>query len=918
VDPVMLVPMVQREFLGWDRPFLTLAADWLLEQRDALPRLLVVVPTTQGGRRLREALAERAGALLAPRIVTPGSFLKTPDADVAADWMEHVAWLETLEQVEDWAAYQELFPDPPAGGAAWAGGLAREMVQLRHALQENGLTLAAAAKLLSRTVEAGRWEALSRLEYQMERKLRAWGLQSRCRVLANGVVVSGEISGIVLAGVTEMPPLVERAWEDWAGPVTVLIGAPKSEADAFSSLGRPLACWSERTLPWPDGTTGSVRLVADSRQQAAEALRAVSETNTASCEVALGSADTATGAELARVFTRHGWPAFHPAAERVTSGLARWFQVWSGWLTDPKLAVLADLLALPETNVLVGGRRAELAYHLSRLRNDWMAIRPDDLRHRIVTHRFRSVARRESAQEILHAAAALEKWRGDFLNGNFTETMASLLETLGHTGAETNAEGTAMIAWLAEAAHLMSQVKYGPGFWIDLMLAAIPPPTPQPPDGRVIDVQGWLELFFEPGKHLVLCGMNEGMVPARNAGDPWLGEAAGKQLGLIVNANRAARDAYLYQAMLEARRRDGRADVICAKSGTDGESLLPSRLLLAADRADLPARVRFLFRGIEPPEAGLRWHADWQWHPRKAEAPQRIHVTSLATYLACPLRFYLKHAVGMQSLEPDRVEWNSRDFGNVAHEVLEKWGRDPDARDLTQPDALTAWLSAELDRIVAEWFGPRIPLAVRIQSEVLRQRLAWLAHVQAASRADGWEIIDVEAKIEIPIGEATVVGKIDRIDRHRDHGALRIIDYKTGKVKGVESEHRQKITAATVIPAHLAGNSPAVHDGVANGKPVDFLWRNLQLPLYALAVSNRDSCVPTPCYFTLGATAADVAIHAWEDFAATDIEAARACTEWIVGQIAAGIFWPPAEALRYDDFAVLAAGRTCEEMFSRV
>ncbi len=471
----MLVPMVQREFLGWDRPFLTLAADWLLEQRDALPRLLVVVPTTQGGRRLREALAERAGALLAPRIVTPGSFLKTPDADVAADWMEHVAWLETLEQVEDWAAYQELFPDPPAGGAAWAGGLAREMVQLRHALQENGLTLAAAAKLLSRTVEAGRWEALSRLEYQMERKLRAWGLQSRSRVLANGVVVSGEISGIVLAGVTEMPPLVERAWEDWAGPVTVLIGAPESESDAFSSLGRPLACWSERTLPWPDGTTGSVRLVADSRQQAAEALRAVSETNTASCEVALGSADTATGAELARVFTRHGWPAFHPAAERVTSGLARWFQVWSGWLTDPKLAVLADLLALPETNVLVGGRRAELAYHLSRLRNDWMAIRPDDLRHRIVTHRFRSVARRESAQEILHAAAALEKWRGDFLNGNFTETMASLLETLGHTGAETNAEGTAMIAWLAEAAHLMSQVNYGPGFWIDLMLAAIPP-----------------------------------------------------------------------------------------------------------------------------------------------------------------------------------------------------------------------------------------------------------------------------------------------------------------------------------------------------------------------------------------------------------------------------------------------------------
>ncbi len=335
----------------------------------------------------------------------------------------------------------------------------------------------------------------------------------------------------------------------------------------------------------------------------------------------------------------------------------------------------------------------------------------------------------------------------------------------------------------------------GPGFWIDLMLAEIPAPTPQPPEGRVIDVQGWLELFFEPGKHLVLCGMNEGKVPARTTGDPWLGEAAGRQLGLIVNAERAARDAFLYQAMLEARRQDGRVDVICAKSGSGGETLLPSRLLLAADRADLPGRVKFLFRGIEPPEAGLHWHADWQWQPRMADPPKRLNVTSLATYLACPFRYYLKHAVGMQSTEPDRVEWNARDFGNVAHELMERWGRDPEARDLTKPEALHAWLSAELDRIVAAWFGQRVPLAVRVQSEVLRQRLVWLARIQAASRAEGWEILEVESKIEIPVGDATLVGKIDRIDRHREHGTLRVIDYKTGKVKGVDAEHRQKITA---------------------------------------------------------------------------------------------------------------------------
>ena len=101
----MLMPMVERVFLGWDRPFLTRATDWLLEQCDPLPSLLVMVPTTQSGRRLRESLTERMGALLAPAIMTPGSLLKTTDPEVAADWMEHVAWVETLEDVSNWSAY---------------------------------------------------------------------------------------------------------------------------------------------------------------------------------------------------------------------------------------------------------------------------------------------------------------------------------------------------------------------------------------------------------------------------------------------------------------------------------------------------------------------------------------------------------------------------------------------------------------------------------------------------------------------------------------------------------------------------------------------------------------------------------------------------------------------------------------------
>ncbi|MBC8126388.1 MAG: PD-(D/E)XK nuclease family protein [Gloeobacteraceae cyanobacterium ES-bin-144] len=913
---MILALMVKRVLLGWNRPFLDVTAEWLLERRDALPRMLVVVPTSQSGRRLREALAERVGALLSPKFVTPGSFLKLNDSEVAADWIEHLAWLETLEAVEDWEIYQELFPEPPNAEKEWAGGLTADMVKLRRALQENGLTLSSAARILASSVEAERWKSLAALENLVEGKLRSWGYKSRTRALAAGMTMPADIGEIVLAGITEMPPLLERAWLACEKPITALIAAPEDLADTFSHIGRPLPCWTERIMPWPDGDYGAVHLVADGRQQAIAALHAVSHAETPSNDLALGAADTDVGDEIASIFTAEGWPAFHPAAQPILINLTRWFKVWRNWLADPKFAVMMNLLALPETVALVGNRRANLAEQISRLRNEWMVTRPDDLRHRMAHTVYRSEKQRAAADEVLRATELLERWRSDLLKGNFSAIIGRLTSLLDKTYQETTDECAAILNWLAEADPLIRKINRSPEFWIDLMLSEIPAPIPLPPEGRVIDVQGWLELFFEPGKHLVLCGMNEGKIPAHNIGDPWLSETARKCLGLTVNSDRAARDAFLYQAMLEARREGGRVDVVCAKSGSGGDSLLPSRLLLAAKRADLPERVKFLFRGVEPPEAGMRWHSDWKWQPRKLEVVKRFNATSLSSYLACPFRFYLKYAAGMQSTEPDRVEWNARDFGNVAHEVLERWGMDTEARNFTHHKKIHAWHSSELDRVVAEWFGSRVPLAIRVQTEALRQRLAWLAHAQAASREEGWEIIEVEHKFEIPFSDSIVVARVDRIDRHRESGALRVIDYKTGKIETVAKAHRKKIIASTVLPVHLSSDCPAVYSGEDNGKPADFLWLNLQLPLYAAAVEARDNILPVPCYFALGVTEANVAIREWEDFSMNDLTSAKICADWIVSQINAGVFTPPAEKVTYDDFAELTSGKKIDEAFS--
>lgn len=907
--------MLQRIFLGWDQPFPDKAADWLLEKREELPHSLVVTPTSQGGRRLQHALARKAGALLLPKTTTPGALLQSTSPRIAPEWMERLAWLVVLESIDDWSVYEDLFPTPPEPGGDWADGLAAELVSLRRTLQENGLNLARAARMLSSSVEAGRWEALAGLEKLTEAELRSWGKTSRSRELAENFHLPDGFRRIILAGIAELPPLVERALANWNGEVFALVAAPASEEESFSASGLPLECWNERILPWPCEPEGSVILTSDPRQQAKEALAVVAKRKCPSNEVVLGCADPEAAVELVEVFTGAGWPAYQPGAPAVRTGLHRWLSSWSDWLADPQLGTVSALLTLPETAAVIGEVRFRNATYLAELRNDWVLHRPEDLRRLMDRRDSLSPRKQEAVDSCVKMIEVLEKWRAGFLRGDFVETMERLLETLGRQGEETIAAALPFRIWMDEAAPLIARLNREPGFWIHLMLGEVPPEPAAPPADRVIDVQGWLELLMEPGPHLVVCGMNEGRVPPAAGGDPWLGEAARTRLGLASAAQRSARDSFLYQAMIEARRHQGRVDLICAKNSRGGDSLLPSRLLLAATDEDLPGRVKFLFRDVPPSDAGVAWQLDWKWRPRPVELSGKLAVTSFAAWLACPFRFYLKHGLRMQSPEPDRVEWNARDFGNVAHDVLERWGRDAGARDFSKAQAIHDWMSAQLDLIVRERFGDDPPLAIRLQTESLRQRLQWLARVQAETRAEGWEVLEVEHPFEIRLGNSTISARIDRIDRHREDGRLRVLDYKTGKMDAVEKSHRTKITARTQMPAHLSAECPAVFSAMDKGKPADFRWTNLQLPIYAEAIRAAYGGIPLPAYFMLGDTEAGVGIREWNDFSETDLAAAVSCAGWIAERIEAKVFWPPAEKVTYDDFATLMGGKPMDQCF---
>ena len=69
----------------------------------------------------------------------------------------------------------------------------------------------------------------------------------------------------------------------------------------------------------------------------------------------------------------------------------------------------------------------------------------------------------------------------------------------------------------------------------------------------VLDLQGWLEISYDPADHLILAGMHEECVPEGTADDVFLPDSLRDQLGLRDMRARFARDAFILHAALSIK-----------------------------------------------------------------------------------------------------------------------------------------------------------------------------------------------------------------------------------------------------------------------------------------------------------------------------------------------------------------------------
>jgi hypothetical protein len=906
----------------------------------------VAVPGGRAGRKLLELLARRAsedgGELVPPRVVTGGQLtdelvqLALPAAGRLARTLAWDRALGRLSKKELWA----VAPRPPAeGDLAGRMRLAERLRTLHGELAAEGLTFEDVGRSefgADNGGESRRWKALAAAQGHYRELLAQAGRcdphEGRRAAVEAGRLATG--GPVVLVGVVQQNAILRRVLEAVAERVVVLVGAPEEEAGGFDEYGALVsAAWQERNV----GLDLDRWVVADNPEdQARRALSTMAAWNGrySAEQITVGVCDGELAPYLARRLGAEGvtarWAEGTPLARtgpvQLVSAVARFldrgrFASMAELARHPALEkrvwervpveILKEVKEKDGPELLDAFQRRHLPGHVpvegvpvaagagSEAANSWIPAGAKQ-RGAAVAAWHRGLLD-ELGELTSRAERPLAEWCGPLrtlLAAVYGERelrpeadeddrqLASALRSLGRAldmieevppqlMARTNGGGDGEAR--ASAAETITLVL------AELEGQFIPPP-PEAAAVPTVELLGWLELALDDAPALVVTGFNEGRVPASVHGDPFLPDGLRRTLDLPDNDARLARDVYTTELILRSR---AEAVFISGRRSAASDSLTPSRILFHRDEEEIPARVSH-FLAVEPrrdtPEEQSAGASEL---PRLAgasldENPLVMTVTSFRKFLSSPYLFYVERVLDLETLDDRARELDPLNFGNLAHQVLERFGTRGPA-DSTDEKTIEDWLVRTLDHRAAHLFGVDPLPAVALQVRQLAWRLGHFARWQAARVREGWRIVESEwspakregyPKWSVPFDvDGTPIalkGRIDRIDRHPD-GRWALLDYKTGD--GVKTPRE-------------------VHGGNRTG------WKDLQLPLYtALAEEAAGEGDLQLGYVALGKSEDNITLleAEWDE---VKIGEALECARDVVRLVREGAFFEKGKAPR--------------------
>ena len=939
--------MIRRVFWGWDKPVIDRAIalctqEWQGGELD-LSDTLIIVPTAESARRLKEGLARatarKAGAVSAPHVWAPERALLTRDdrALAATESQSLLAWTKVLLELDP-ADYPDLFPvTPPKRGWPWASEMARALMEMASALGAGGLSMADVAENDELPMEHERWQNLAALEtayLDLLAEFNRHDIQQLKRERAARPELPEGVKRIIVLPAPDLP-LLFRRWLDAASrlvEVTVYVQAPAALADQFDAFGSPFpASWGEKADLRVPLTNEQIHLEHDPAEQA----RLVVDLARAAIphqRIALAVCDPEVSAHLEERLHHEEVRIYEPGGQPADKhGTVQMLGLWAELIETDGWQAFAALMRVPEVRDTLSETFGAAAVAVVAAADDFASQRlPVTLDHGIelMPSYIKGLQDRKyntgAAESLYKAMLAAQRITETFRNQQplHDSARALLIKLYGERSYKTESpqhrDHVALCTdWLRICEELYSEARKL-GLDANHLLGAsvewLKSQRLTDPRGEVdLVLLGWLELLWEPASALIISGFNEEHVPGILISHPFLPDQLRSALGIASQASRFARDAYLLSALAGQRLQGGSLHVICGLWSEGKDTMRPSRLLFLCEDEALPQRVRHLFpKDLEStlPKELPRERA-WKLKPREVarEPLEKVSASRLSAYLRCPFTYYLDYVLGMGSVDASKRELDAMEYGNLVHAALTALQSEAGRAVGNEEAALANLLVEAVETEAAKLHGRRLPVPLEVQLDSARQRLRAAAAIEADLRKGGWRTAHAELELgkeddpaPLIIEGARFTGRIDRVDRHAD-GVSRIIDYKTSdKAMSPLAAHAKALTKRTRLAPEDEWKTFTGSDGNT------YLWQDLQLPLYAKAWSQREPGAIHTAYWSLPAAIDDAKLEVFEALNATMIEAALACASEAIRRINAGIFWPPAKGTRFDNYEGLIHG----------
>ena len=854
---------LRRHFLGWNKPFLNEASNWLQEHHlqqtvGENNNLLILVSGQEVARRLKSILvgnaAKEGKAIVLPPIETTSQCLARfkEKGEVIADSVTAcIATASVLRSMPPEIVESIVGMKRPDinDTTAWFAIAEQVCLQLSTlsggGISPNSSTWPDNAQAVLTDGAETRFASLHAIQQQVHSILLEDGLhlhETKCLKLLDETqqMNVGNVQHVVLIGTTDLPGMVIKMLDrlcEFGVSVESLIRAPETESTAFDTYGCvDVNYWSEAIIDFPDNC---IKVAGSPSSQAASVIRELESVSNsyAADQIIIGSTDE----KLVPIIQRHltgqgvknrfagGKPILQtpPAVFlKAVSNLVQLqtFSAYSAFVRHPDISSLLEL----KESTLKALDSFSMDFVPEFVNSEkWFVPKRKmhgidelvSLHERTFGLLKQCIQFQDSRVSIDLCAAAIRTLLLDIYGTEILDRSDPKFVSLQKIFGVLDCLESLPSKLSKQVAEVDASTLIG------IVLKQLESTTiPEYPDQGAIETVGWLESMAVDTPCLIVVGMSADLVGGNNPGDAFFPDTLRSALGLETIDRRLARDAHSMMAMQSMRAENGKLIWIVARTNTDGDPLTPSPLLLrCSDSKVLAYRAKRLVVSLDREEPEV----PKQFMPEKVgvglpiprpeqfefEPVERISVTAFKDYIACPYRFWLKHVLRLRVVEDGGTELDPKLFGSLVHRTVEQFGLDISVRDSCNALEIKKTLSVYLDSVVDTMFGTEISGAMRVQVELARFRLGEVAVHLANSAKEGWHILCTEKKLSKEIiieGKAMFLsGVIDRVDIH-DDGRIRILDYKTG--------------GATANEVHF--------------KKKDGEWIDLQLPLYRLLLSE--------------------------------------------------------------------------------